>query len=218
MTDDSYQLLREFNETEGLNDFIQLMDQHVIRYKVEDSILRFDASFANNQTRRAYRLLVMDEDMQQALQLADQYDLEILKNLPADYYLYQFSREELTAIVYAPDEWNNLDVLLATQLLENEGIIPDHEKIDEQLEHKQQIADAPESNANCLVVCGYLLCGMGIIIGFIIALILVTSTKVTSSGNRIPYYSENIRWHGRAMILLSVVVLLFGSLLIIPQL
>lgn len=218
MTDDSYQLLREFNDTESLSDLSLLLDEHAIRYKIEDSKPRFDVSFANNDTRRAYRLLVFEDDMQHALQLADDYDMEILKNLPADYYLYQFSREELIAIVYAPDEWSNLDVLLATQLLEEAGIIPDHQKIDEQVEYKQKIADSPESNATWLIVCGYILCGMGIIIGFILGLIIVNSTKETSSGNRIPYYSENIRWHGRVMMFLFAVVLLFGSLLIIPQL
>lgn len=205
MATTSFELLRAFYDTDSLHDLTGLLEQHHLRYEVFDTKLRFDATFSQNETQRTYKLFVHKEDLEAAQTLAENRDLEILNQLPEEYYLNEYSTEELLEIVYAPDEWNTIDVLFAGRLLEKRGVAPDP-VVRETHRHKKQILeDSPQTEAKMELISGYILCVLGNITGLLIALILLMASKRTASGKRIPWYGPRIHNHAVVMIVLFLI-------------
>ena len=109
---EEYLRFKLFPDKPTAEDFAEVLKQNNIDYKIEEDSLVFDASFANHPLARDYVIAVKQSDFKSASIAYDDYFARRLNDVPADYYLLQFSADELLDILAKPDEW----VLLITSL------------------------------------------------------------------------------------------------------
>ncbi|ASS49069.1 MAG: hypothetical protein A3D31_04940 [Candidatus Fluviicola riflensis] len=210
--------VKEFQDRELLGDYVDLFEKAEIPFSVEDSKPRFDATFANDESRRYYRINVAPVDLQNALELCGRMDEKIMKELPDDYYLFQFSDKELREILVRSFEWNSLDVMLAKKLLTERGVPFSEEKIAEERQEITDELDAPEKENTLIVVCGYIFCVFGGLLGLMLALLILNSKKTTHDGHRVPRYNAATRGHARNMLLIFIVVIILTLFFVGAQL
>lgn len=205
--------VKEFQDRELLGDYVELFEKAEIPFSVEDSKPRFDASFANDESRRYYRINVAPIDLNSALDLCERMDLKIMEELPSDYYLFQFSNDELRDILVRSFEWNSLDVMLAKKLLIERGVDFSESTIAAERQEITDQLDAPEKEHTLIIISGYIFSFLGGFIGLAIALIILNSKKTTHEGYRVPRYNGATRIHGLYMLVIfaSVIILALVS-------
>ncbi|MBI3239092.1 MAG: hypothetical protein HYZ43_09675 [Flavobacteriia bacterium] len=196
--------VKEFQDRELLGDYVELFEKAEIPFSVEDSKPRFDASFANDESRRYYRINVAPVNLNSALELCERMDQKIMAELPSDYYLFQFSDDELRDVLVRSFEWNSLDVTLARKILIERGAPFSEGSIAYQREELLDELDAPEKEDTVIVVCGYIFSFLGGFFGLLIALSILNSKKTTRDGFRIPRYNAQTRRHAKNMLLIFV--------------
>src|SRR3989338_468867 len=157
-------------------------------------------------------------DLQNALELCGRMDEKIMKELPDDYYLFQFSDKELREILVRSFEWNSLDVMLAKKLLTERGVPFSEEKIAEERQEITDELDAPEKENTLIVVCGYIFCVFGGLLGLMLALLILNSKKTTHDGHRVHRYNAASRGHARNMLLIFIVVIILTLFFVGAQL
>ena len=200
-------LFRAFNDLDSLNEFSELLEHHQIPFKVDDSKQRFDVTFSNNDTTRFYQIKIRVQDQERVQAIADQLDLELIKSMPTDYYLFDFTEEELKDVIKKNFEWSNFDVKLATKLLADKGIVVTQEEIQLKKQEHLDLLDEPEKENKLVIICGYILCFLGGILGVVIAIALLNAKKTNSAGIRVPTYSANTRKHAKNMLVIFVFIL-----------
>jgi hypothetical protein len=194
--------VKEFQDRELLGDYVELFEKAEIPFSVEDSKPRFDATFANDESRRYYRINVAPVNLGSALELCERMDQKIMAELPDDYYLFQFSDEELRDILVRSFEWNSLDVMLAKKLLLERGVPFSEDNITEERQEIIDQLDAPEKENTLIIVCGYIFSFLTMFVGLAIGLIILNSKKTTHDGFRVPRYNNRTRQHGFYMLLI----------------
>ena len=127
---EEYLRFKLFPDKQTAEDFAEVLKQNNIDYKIEEDSLVFDASFANHPLARDYVIAVKQTDFKNASTAYDEYFAKQLNDVPTDYYLLQFSDDELLDIMAKPDEWGAFDYQLATALLKKRGIDINKEKAD----------------------------------------------------------------------------------------
>ena len=75
-----------------------------------------------SQQRTYTQILVEPSQMAQAQALKQTWLTNSVQNLGSDYYLYQYTDEELYEITTSPQLWSIIDQFLARQILENRGL------------------------------------------------------------------------------------------------
>jgi hypothetical protein len=206
---------REFHDRELLLEFTHILKDHDIPFKIEDTRPRFDVTFSNDQSRLIYMIRVKREDLGRARQIGEAVDLETMKELPSDYYLFTFPDDELKNILATPNDWSAFDVLLAEKLLRERGVELKPEVVRElKTVHTDLLDTTPETEYTFLVVFGYIISALGFFIplllflGFIIPILLLVLRKKTPEGKRIPYFSEVKRQHAKVMFIITISILL----------
>jgi len=218
MKTDDLILFRAFNDLDSLNEFSELLLAHEIPFKVDDSKQRFDVTFSNNETTRFYQIKIRVQDQKRVQILADELDTELINSIPTDYYLFEFSEDELKDLVKKGYEWSTFDVKLATKLLADKGIVVSQEELQLKQQEHIDLLDEPEEQNKWGIFFGYLFCFLGGFIGLVIALTFLNSKKTNSVGERIPRYSAKVRKHATYMLglfALIFVVTTFRILLIL---
>ncbi len=200
-------LFRAFNDLDSLNEFSELLEEHQIPFKVDDSKQRFDVTFSNNDTTRFYQIKIRIQDQERVQAIADQLDLELIKSIPPDYYLFEFSEEELKDVIKKSYEWSNFDVKLATKLLADKGIVVSQEEIQLKQQEHIDLLDEPEKENTLVIIFGYIFCFLGGLFGMAIAFALLNAKKTNSAGIRVPTYSAKTRKHAKNMLVIFVFIL-----------
>lgn len=204
MATDELVTFREFQDQESLREYTELLRQHAIPFYVEDSKPRFDVTFANDDSRRFYRIKVAANDLPRAQELSDAIDRELFKELPSDYYLFRFSDDELREVTTKVNEWSAFDVVLAEKLLLERGVAIDPNKLDQSRKEHLVLADQPEDESPFVIVCGYIL-SLGSILGLFIAWTLLNARKTDSTGQRVYRYSDSTRGHASNMLIIELI-------------
>jgi hypothetical protein len=135
--------------------------------------------------------------------------------LPADYYLFSFSDNELYDVLKRPDEWNELDRFWAQKLLKERGIDVNVEIIEPD---RSKMAEAKKPwilNKYWLLIplLFFLYCyrtlNFAASIGTIlIGLYIWLGTKTMSNGEQVKAFSPTDRLLGRIVIIASGIVII----------
>jgi hypothetical protein len=205
-----YVAFQRFNDKALAEELGELLKQHNIDYLLEDASAKFDVSFAFNELTKVYWIKLKKEDFEAAGKLLLQVSAKELENLPADYYLYEFSDDELREIINKPDEWNELDYLLAQKLLKERGKEVRPDEIEMVKKQRMEDLSKPEKSSPGWIVAGYIFAFLGGLIGLVIGWVLYTHKKILPNGERIYAYSENDRKNGRNILIIGIICFLIS--------
>ena len=138
---------------------------------------------------------------------SENYDFS---ELPNDYYLLQFSQEELVDVVAKRDEWSAFDYLLAQKLLAERGQQLSTEEIQTLHEERNHELAQPEKSQTTLVAIGFLMAILGGLFGLFIGWHLANHKKTLPNGEQVYGYNEADRRSGKTILTIGLVIVLIA--------
>ena len=207
MEDTSFVTFQKFNDRSLALDLANILQQNNIEFEIDDTN-NFDPAFSHSELNEEYRIKLRQEDFAKANQILLDIYAKQIDDVPADYYLFTFSDEELMEIVSKQDEWSQLDYLLAMKLLKRHGKEVKNEKVQELKEQRIQELIKKERMPAVWIFIGYLFAIMGGMIGIIIGVILLTK-KVLPDGQKVYIYDTDDRKHGKGILIFGVMGMVF---------
>ena len=164
-----------------IEEVASILERENIDFQLIDNEKYFDATFVTDPSKIEYQLLIQKEDFENAETLITKYYSENLI-IPEDYYLKEFSDEELIEIIYKKDEWNEFDYEVAKSILKDRGIViseTDIERINsERLEKLKTNYEKPNEVKN-LIILGYIFSVIGFFASFVMTFCLFISYGVS---------------------------------------
>lgn len=210
---EEYLRFKLFPDKQTAEDFAEVLKQNNIDYKIEEDSLVFDASFANHPLAKDYVIAVKQPDFKNASAAYDEYFAKQLNNIPADYYLLQFSDDELLDILAKPDEWGSFDYQLAQELLRERGVTITKEKTDRLKADRYYELARPEGEAVKNILGYYIISILFFPIGWIIGWVWGYSKKQLPDGYKVYAYNEKVRSHGRIIFLIAMLLFVLTVIL-----
>ena len=210
-----------------IEEISSVLEHHSIVYRVIDNEKDFDPSFISNPGRVHYQILISDMDFEIANRAVSDYYASEIK-IPEDYYLYEYSDAELKEILLKKDEWNEFDYEAAKIILRDKGENISDEELhafnQARIDSLKDNYENPREVKNYITI-GYILAvtgcilslewGMLLFFSYGIALAIIKLKKQLPNGERVYYFKENDRKHGKRILWLSVVFTFFWMIFII---
>ncbi|SHK12094.1 hypothetical protein [Chryseobacterium polytrichastri] len=210
-----------------IQEIASVLEDHLIQYETIDNEKDFDPSFVSNPGKIEYQILISEDDFEVANKVISEYYAHEMI-IPEGYYLLEYSNEELKEIVFKKDEWNEFDYEAAKKILENRGENITDEEINsinkKRLESLKNEYDNPKEVENYIII-GYIFAvvgcivslfwGMLIFVSYAIAVAIIKLKKQLPNGERVYYFNEKDRKHGKRILLLSFIFTAFWILIFI---
>jgi hypothetical protein len=184
----------------------EYLKAHGIDYLIEDNNKLFDVTFANNSFDSNVSLKLKSSDFSNATELLNNFYEESITNVADDYYLFEFSDNELKEIVARPDEWGEFDFMLAQKILADRGLAIKPDLVE--LMHskrKDDLSRPEEITSKELIRKGYIGALAGGIMAIVFGYNLAFSKKTMRDGTQFYVYQEADRKHGEKIVLLGIV-------------
>jgi hypothetical protein len=205
---------RTFNDIALANNLVLLLEKHQIIYQLEELKNPFDPAFRiNDPTLTEYAVKISNTDFEQVNQILNDSVAANLDDVESDYYLFDFTDDELMEILVKPDEWNAFDFLLARKILADRGKNVTDESILNFGNKRIEELRKPEPSQNFWIVIGYICALCGGILGVFIGWHLSSYKKTLPNGERVFEYSENDRKHGKRILYLSIPIFILFFIL-----
>lgn len=220
-------VFRKSNNKYVIEEIALVLDRHSIVYKIIDNEKDFVPSFISDPGRIQYQLLISDIDFEIANKtIQDYYANDVV--IPEGYYLLEYSNKELNEILFKKDEWNEFDYEAAKKILTERGekISDDEIKIinNIRLESLRNDYENPKEVKN-YITFGYIFAIIGCIlslawgsvmfISYAIAIAIIRLKKQLPNGERVHYFNEKDRNHGKRILWISIVFTIFWVVIII---
>ena len=205
---DKYLTFQKFNDIGLANEIAERLKQNNIDYLLEDNQKMFDPSFANNTIEPEISLKLKPADFSIANSALEKYYESLIDTVDKDYYLFEFTDEELIEIISKPDEWGHFDYQLAKKILKDRGKEIKPEIAELLRSQRNKDLAKPDIPHKYWIYFGYFSALFGGIFGIIIGWTLAYFKKTLPNGQRVYAYSERERDHGTIMFLISSVSLI----------
>jgi hypothetical protein len=203
---DNYSSFKTFNDKETAEDFSEVLKEYGIDFFIEEDVLEFDPTYANNALDKDFHIMVKQQDFGKAKQAYEAYFKKGLQNAPPDYYLFSFSENELKEIMAKPDEWGTFDYLLAEKILHDRGIgITETEKQELKTERYKQLQEEQKEKLSNILLY-YIFCLIIFPIGILIGWAWAYSKKTLPDGKKVPAYDSDTQRHGKIIFILAVIL------------
>jgi hypothetical protein len=204
-----YKTYMSLTDLESAFEITTILTNKGIPFKVEDTSKNFDASFSMNKADKSIMIFLDPKDFEKANSIIDN-ELVLNKNeINKEHFLYSFSTDELLDVIKNTEEWHPLDVKLAKEILKDRNYNLSDEVLHTLKKEKENELKEPEKNDIAWIIIGYLFSVLGGFIGFFIAYHLMTNKKTLPNGESIYSYSKSDRLHGRNMLIIASLSLLF---------
>ncbi|WP_179336078.1 hypothetical protein [Winogradskyella costae] len=204
--EDNYAIFRKFPSLEQASELKVLLNENNIETILDDNVPSVDVTFSGNTLQNEIEIRIKQTDFKKAESILQKDVENLIETVDKDYYLFEFTNEELYEILLKSDEWNAFDYTLAQKILIQRG-----KPIDKKLlnslknERLKQLAE-PERNQKSWIIAGYFFAVLGGFLGLIIGYFLRTSKKTLPDGQKIYTYAENDRKHGKYIFYISLVI------------
>lgn len=204
---------RKFTQEEEAARFIELLKAEGIDYSIDDNHRNLDETLYGEQPLPLILVKVAPENFNRLNQLLQSRAEEELKNVPSDHYLYSFDKDELTDVLLNSEQWSELDVKLAQQLLQKQGMSVTDDTIkllkQQQIQHLRQ----KETASRLLLSFAYMSAILGGLLGMFIGIYLWRSKRTLSNGERLFVYRDEDRRNGLIITILGFIILIIVTIL-----
>lgn len=202
----TYRTYRSFDSRVEAAAMQALLSRNGIPSSLEENKTVFDTAIVGVQNTQSYIVKIPQDHF-----LTANAVLEAAVNLDElevedDYYLLSFSDKELLDLVKKKDEWGEFDYALARKLLAERGIPLTNKDIQKMERERVQSLLIPEKVRSIFIIAGYLSALLSALVAITVGLYLVTTFKRLPDGSTAHKYNERARWHGRGIILFSLLI------------
>ncbi|MGZ5243077.1 MAG: hypothetical protein ACXWEY_12560 [Bacteroidia bacterium] len=203
---------RKFSDVNAALELGALLEKNDLEYLHEDTSASFDASFANNDLSKEYRIKLHKEDFEKADKILHEQASAEIEDLDEDYYLFEFTDEELIEVVLNRNDWSALDFVLAQKLLKERGKEVNPEVINQVEKQKIDALAKPEEDQKNLIAAGYIFAILGGLIGIFIGFHLYTQKKTLPDGRQVYAFSDHDRKEGERIFITGIIALIIWIL------
>ncbi|GAB5418968.1 MAG: hypothetical protein Crog4KO_00510 [Crocinitomicaceae bacterium] len=208
MSDNLNFTIRTFATNGEAHEIQKLLEKEGIPSKVSEARSGLAPIFVGNELNNKFELLIDQNDADRANELFMEWAKSTLDTIPEDYYLYDFSDDELKKVLAEVSEWSELDVLLAKKILLDRKVEIDETQIKQNQEERIEELQKPESGQEVWIVLGYILSLLGGLFGAILGYALWQAKKRLPDGSKVFAYDSSARTHGQIIFFISIAVLL----------
>ena len=134
---------------------------------------------------------------------------ENLNNVDENYYLYEFSDEELIEIVLKKEEWNKFDYLLAQKILKDKGKEINSDLLNVIEKQKIEELTREEKLPKMWIYFGYFFAVIGGFLGVLIGYYIMTYKRTLSNGESVYLYKKEDRKQGQNILICSIIGIAF---------
>jgi len=204
---ETYLTFQKFNDIELANEIAKRLKLYDIPYLIEDN-KKFLESALSNYNEPDISIKLKPEDFSKADRALEFYYEEQLQYVDKDYYLFEFTDEELIEIISKPDEWGHFDYQLAKKILKDRGkeINPAVAEL-LRTQRNKELAK-PIAVHRSWIFTGYFTAIFLSIIGIAIGWTLSYHKKTLPDGHRVFAYTEKDRDHGTRILLIAIISLI----------
>ena len=205
---ESFLTFKKFNDIELAKEIANRLTQNNIEFLIEDNQKFFDPTFANNTFDPNIAIKIKSEDFIKANEALEDYYKTSLSSVDKDYYLFEFTDDELFEIISKPDEWGPLDYELSKKILHDRGKDINPDEVERLKEQRINELRKPESSPRFWIYFGYFSAIFGGVFGLIVGSSLFYLKKTLPNGQRVFMYGEKERKHGKRMAFISILALI----------
>jgi hypothetical protein len=198
---------KKFHGEETARDLIKKLRELQIEFEVEDSNSFIDPSFANSSLNKDISIKLKPRDFYVAEKELENYYRFLTEQVNNNYYLFQFSNEELQEILQKPGEWGDFDYQLARKILKDRSNALNDDGVAALKTTTLSELAIPKSYKKGWLYFGYFFAVMGGLLGIIIGWHLYYSKRTLPNGRMVFTYRETDRQHGKQILILSGIFL-----------
>ncbi|WP_426670011.1 hypothetical protein ACPPVU_01955 [Mucilaginibacter sp. McL0603] len=196
---------QQFNDPALAESLVDLLVDNKVAYEVEEELVAINTLTAiNNELTKVYYVRINADDFIRVNQLLKERDDQYINDVERDYYLFDFTNDELTEILEKEDEWSSFDHELAKKILTERGVDVDIVKLAVISESRLNELRQPEEQETTWRYLGYFFAVMGGVLGIFIGWHLSSHKKTLPNGEQIYAYNDNDRKHGRIIFYIGI--------------
>ncbi|HIC31230.1 MAG TPA: hypothetical protein EYO76_04860, partial [Flavobacteriaceae bacterium] len=203
---ENYSIFRSFPSVGLAVELQNLLSKNGVDYELADNLPSVDVTFSGNTVNDKFEIRIDPKDFEKAENILEKDAENIINEIDPDYYLFQFTNDELYEILLKSDEWNAFDYTLAQKILTERGKSIDKDLLNSLKTQRLKELSKPEDNQKPWIVAGYIFALLGGYLGLIIGYFLWTSKKTLPNGQKIYSYSEKDRKQGKIIFTISLVI------------
>lgn len=205
MTDDKFITFQKFDNTESAKELASALENNGISVQIEDASPPVDLTFSGNTLQNEIRVRVQQSDFEKANQVLEKEAEQLIDTVPDDYYLYEFTDNELIEIIEKQDEWSKVDFLLSQKILRDRGVEINEEKIEELRQKRIDDIRKPEKGHKGWLIFGFITALLGGILGIFIGWFHFTFKKTDPTGQQFYAYDTKTRRRGQQIFWLGLI-------------
>ena len=174
---ETYSIFRKFSNLEQATELMELLLKNNIESELADNVAPVDVTFSGSTLQNEIELRIKQSDFKKAEEVLEKDAENIINEIDPDYYLFEFTDEDLYEILLKSDEWNPFDYSLAQKILTERGKPIDKDLLNSLKNERLKDLAKPEENQKPWIITGYAFAILGGFLGLIIGYFLWTAKK-----------------------------------------
>lgn len=203
---ENYAIFRKFSTLEQATELKELLSNEGIESELADNVPSVDITFSGNTLQNQIEVRIKQIDFKKAEQILEKNAENLINEIHKDYYLFEFTDDELYEILIKSDEWNSFDYTLAQKILKERGKSVDDTLLNTLKKERLDDLARPEGNQEAWIIIGYVFAFIGGLLGLIVGYFLWTSTKTLPNGQKVYSYSSKDRKHGKYIFYIGLII------------
>jgi hypothetical protein len=204
--EDNYSIFRKFPTLEQANELKELFLESGIESILADNTPSVDITFFGNTLQTEVEIRLRQSDFKKAEVILEKNAEDLINQIDKDYYLFEFSDDELYDILVKSDEWSAFDYTLAQKLLKDRGKPVDDVLINSLKSKRLKDLSVPDGNQKYWIIGGYVFSILGGFLGLLIGYLIWTSKKTLPNGEKVYSHYENDRKHGKYIFYIGLII------------
>jgi hypothetical protein len=203
---EEYSIFRKFPNLDKALVLRDLLKDNGINSILDDNVPPLDITFSGSTLNNQIEIRIKQSDFEKAESILEKDAEDLIEKIDKDYYLFEFTNEELYEILLKSDEWSAFDYTLAQKILTQRGKSIDKELLNSLKTERLKALAKPEENQKPWIIGGYFFSFFGGFLGLIIGYFLWTSKKTLPDGTKVYSYSKNDRKHGKYIFYIGLII------------
>jgi hypothetical protein len=199
-------IYKSFTDADVAAEVADTLNQNGIHFQIENTSSPIDPLLIGSSLSADIRLKLYSEDFSRADKVLNDFYARQIQSVPADYYLYDFSNDELLEILQKPDEWGTLDYSLAPEILRQRGVDTTENQLLEFKSNRLKEVAQTEKLGRSWILLGYFIAFVFSPLGVFFASAILTFKKTLPDGDKVFSYHPDDRWHGKRILIISVLL------------
>ncbi|WP_299383201.1 hypothetical protein [uncultured Lacinutrix sp.] len=204
---EEYSIFRKFPTLDQAIELRNLLKENEINSILDDNVPPVDITFSGSTINNQIEIRIKQSDFKKAESILEKDAENLINEVNKDYYLFEFTNEELYEILLKSDEWSVFDYTLAQKILTQRGKPIDKDLLNSLKNERLKELEKPEGNQKPWIIGGYFFSIIGGFLGLIIGYFLWTSKKTLPNGKKVFSYSKNDRKHGKYIFYIGLIVI-----------